>query len=507
MTQMQQRTFTLKNPAGQKIFVYQWVGEPENKPKATIQIAHGMMEHAGRYAEFAKRLVKAGFIVYANDHHGHGKSVTSTNQLGHFNGKKGLHQVINDMKHLSNHIKTEYPDLPLILIGHSMGSLLARFFVMSNEIELGGLILSGTNYTSSFLSDFGKSLANLSTLLYGSHYKNKLINHLAYGNYSRSFSPKRTNFDWLSRDTKKVDAYVNDRLCGYRSTSGFYEGLFYGMREINKPENIKNTKLDLPVLIFSGKADPVGNFGKGVQKVFNQYKKAGLKNLTIKLYKNGRHEMLNEVNREDVYEDVVKWIEESVLKVETSEKAEKTAAKIFDKYYPPGSEARRYLYPHSLKVMEAAIKIAEHNQHLNPDIHQIVQMALLHDIGIFMTNAPDIGCYGDYPYIAHGYLGRELLEKNGLNNIAPVCERHIGVGISLKDILENDLPLPHREMLPLTIEEKIICYADKFYSKSPKHLLKPKPVEKIKKKLLKYGKDKAELFEEFVEMFGVDYLF
>ncbi|MCK5839913.1 MAG: HD domain-containing protein, partial [Bacteroidales bacterium] len=144
---------------------------------------------------------------------------------------------------------------------------------------------------------------------------------------------------------------------------------------------------------------------------------------------------------------------------------------------------------------------------LSPDIHQVAQMALLHDIGIFMTNAPEIGCYGDYPYIAHGYLGRELLEKNGLDNIAPVYERHIGVGISLKDIIKNDLPLPYREMLPLTIEEKIICYADKFYSKSPKYLLNPRPVKKIKKKLLKYGMNKAEQFDEFIEMFGVDYLF
>ena len=313
MNQFQQKTFTLKNTVGQKIFVYQWTGEPEKKPTATIQIAHGMMEHAGRYAEFAERLVKAGFVVYANDHRGHGKSVTSSDQLGHFNGKNGLHQVINDMKQLSGHIKTEHPDIPLILIGHSMGSLLARFFVMSNEIELGGLILSGTNYTPPFLCNFGKSLAGLSSAFFGSHYRNRLINHMAYGLFSRNFSPKRTNFDWLSRDSKKVDAYVNDKLCGYRSTAGFYEGLFYGMREINKPENSKNTRPDLPVFIFSGDADPVGDSGKGVQKVFDQYKNAGLKNLTIKSYKDGRHEMLNEVNKEEVYEDVVKWVRESVL--------------------------------------------------------------------------------------------------------------------------------------------------------------------------------------------------
>jgi len=184
-----------------------------------------------------------------------------------------------------------------------------------------------------------------------------------------------------------------------------------------------------------------------------------------------------------------------------------TAQQLFDKYYPEGSEARTYLYIHSLKVMEAAVKIVEHNQHLNPDINKVKDMALLHDIGILFTYAPEIGCHGEHPYLAHGYLGRELLEKEGFEEIAPVCERHIGVGITLNDIIHYNMPLPHYDMSPVTIEEKIVCYADKFYSKSIKHLMIPKPVEKIRRKLTKYGPDKVQRFDEFVELFGAEYLY
>jgi uncharacterized protein len=184
-----------------------------------------------------------------------------------------------------------------------------------------------------------------------------------------------------------------------------------------------------------------------------------------------------------------------------------TPEQIIEKYYPPGSLGYSYLYTHSLKVTEAALLITRHNTTLNPDPETVRWSAMLHDIGIFMTHAPEIGCTGGYPYIAHGYLGRQLLEKEGLHKIAPVCERHIGVGITLDDIHRYNMPLPHRDMVPVTIEEKIVCYADKFYSKSDSHLTVPKPLEKIRKKIVKYGEDKIRIFDAFVELFGADYLY
>ncbi len=184
-----------------------------------------------------------------------------------------------------------------------------------------------------------------------------------------------------------------------------------------------------------------------------------------------------------------------------------TPEDIIRKYYPEGSLSFSYLLIHSQKVTEAALSIAEHNHALEPDTELIRWSAMLHDIGIFMTQAPEIGCTGPFPYLAHGYLGRELMEKEGLYEIAPACERHIGVGITLRDMINYNMPLPHREMVPVTIEEKIVCYADKFYSKSEKHLTTPKPLEQIRKKIRKYGEDKIAIFEEFVTLFGADYLY
>jgi uncharacterized protein len=184
-----------------------------------------------------------------------------------------------------------------------------------------------------------------------------------------------------------------------------------------------------------------------------------------------------------------------------------TAQQLFNKYYPEGSIIRKYLYIHSTKVMEAALKVAEVNPQLQADTAIIRDAALLHDFGIIMTDAPEIGCHGRYPYIAHGYLGREILEKEGFTEIAPFCERHVGMGISLQDIISKNLPLPRRDMLPVTIEEKIVCFADKFFSKTAEDLTQPKPLDKIMKSLRKYGEDKIKRFEEMVDLFGVDYLY
>jgi len=180
---------------------------------------------------------------------------------------------------------------------------------------------------------------------------------------------------------------------------------------------------------------------------------------------------------------------------------------IIAKYYPKDSPSYHYYYTHVVHVTRAALRIAEENMHLSPDLNYIEKAAMLHDIGIFMTHAPDIGCNGSFPYLAHGYLGRELLEKEGMPEIAPICERHIGVGISINDIEQYALPLPKREMTPVSIEEKIVCYADKFYSKSSKHLTKPKSVNKIRKKLTKYGDHKVRIFDDMVSLFGADYIY
>ena len=175
---------------------------------------------------------------------------------------------------------------------------------------------------------------------------------------------------------------------------------------------------------------------------------------------------------------------------------------IVSKYYEPDSTSHMILVAHSKAVTGKALEIARRVAHLNPDMEFIEAAAMLHDIGIFMTHEPGIGCFGDKKYICHGYLGRELLEKEGLPIHALVCERHVGVGISIDDIDNLKLPLPRREMLPLTLEEKIICFADKFFSKRPDSLRREKPIEEVRKSITKYGSDKLKRFDDMYELFN-----
>lgn len=173
------------------------------------------------------------------------------------------------------------------------------------------------------------------------------------------------------------------------------------------------------------------------------------------------------------------------------------------KYYDPESKTYYLLIQHSRMVSEKALKIAEKVKHHCPDMAFIQAASMLHDIGIFLTNEPEIGCYGDKAYICHGYLGREILQKEGLPRHALVCERHVGVGLSLREIEDKNLPLPKREMTPVTIEEQIICFADKFFSKDAAFLLKEKPLSLVRKQISKFGADKIKRFDEWVEIFGV----
>lgn len=178
--------------------------------------------------------------------------------------------------------------------------------------------------------------------------------------------------------------------------------------------------------------------------------------------------------------------------------------KIIEKHYPAGSLSYSIYYPHCEAVTMLALRIARRHPDWKISEEIITYGGMLHDIGICFTNAPEIGCYGKLPYLAHGYKGRELLEKEGLAHIAPVCERHIGVGITTDDIIKNNLPVPVRDMTPQSIEEKIICYADKFYSKSADNLSVPKPLAKVQNSIRKYGEDKWNIFQEMMKLFGTD---
>ena len=291
---------------GSEIYLRKWV--PEENPRGIIQIAHGMTEHAGVYTEFIDALLGAGSGVYAHDHKGHGKTVKREEDYGHFEPNVGWNQVVSDVIFVSEMIKEEH-SCPLFLLGHSMGSFLSRRAVQLRGELYDGFLISGTGGNPGFLGVIGHKVATIEMKLRGVKTKSPMLNFLSFGNFNSHFKPNRTKFDWLSSDNNQVDKYIADPLCGFICTTSFYRELFSGVLEVNKLEEFKKTPKNLPIHIFSGDCDPVGDMGKGVKEVYENYRKCGVKDVTLRLYENGRHEMFHEVNREEVFKDLISWLD------------------------------------------------------------------------------------------------------------------------------------------------------------------------------------------------------
>ncbi|MDR7870681.1 MAG: alpha/beta hydrolase [Tissierellaceae bacterium] len=301
--------FTFKSGDSTEIFVYYWLPKNEDYYKGVVQIAHGMAEHAGRYDRFAKFLTENGYIVYANDHRGHGKTAGSVQSLGYLADEDGFQWLVRDMHDLSVIIKNEYPNLPLFLFGHSMGSFTAQRYMMLYGNEINGVILSGSNGKQGIALKIGLMIAKWEIKKHGRKKQSNRLDRLIFGGYNKAFKPIRTASDWLSRDVKEVDKYIDDPYCGTVFTAGFFYDFLTGLIEIEDKDNISLVPKDLPIYIFSGDKDPVGKFGKGVIDLYDRYNNHGTIDIKYKLYKDGRHEMLNEINRVKVMNDVVKWVE------------------------------------------------------------------------------------------------------------------------------------------------------------------------------------------------------
>lgn len=305
-------TFKYKASDGKEIFTHQWLPENSLEIKAILQISHGMAEHAERYHGFAEVLCAHQIGVYANDHRGHRHSIEEQHPLGYFADEDGWNVVVDDMKTLTTLIKEKHPGLPVFLMGHSMGSLLSRSYAFSNSQDIKGLILSATAGDPGLLGSVGIMVAQLECALKGKKAKSPMLDKLSFGKFNTAFKPNRTPCDWLSRDEAEVDKYVEDPHCGNIFTAGFFRDLLTGIKSINQVSNIEKVAKDLPIYLFCGSHDPVGENTKGVQKVINAYQKTGIKDLSYKFYEEGRHEMLNETNKEEVYQDIIEWIEARV---------------------------------------------------------------------------------------------------------------------------------------------------------------------------------------------------
>ncbi|WP_085991401.1 alpha/beta hydrolase [Oceanobacillus senegalensis] len=285
------------------IFVKKWYNR-KVQPKAIIQLAHGMAEHVGRYEAFAEELLKNKIFVYGNDHRGHGQTGLKQGLLGYFADNHGFYKTMEDLNVINEKIKKEYPNIPIILLGHSMGSFLARLYVTRYSHSIDGLILSGTGYYSAIAI---KSAKILSSMLPAKK-QSKLMNHLTFGNYNKKVQHHETDFDWLSGDEQVVQQYIDDPLSGFVPTARFFVDLMTGIHEIQDPSNVQLIRKNLPVLIISGDEDPVGDFEKGVWKSAHLFDKAGIENITVSLFPGARHEVLNEVNKREIQSVIYKWI-------------------------------------------------------------------------------------------------------------------------------------------------------------------------------------------------------
>lgn len=290
-----------------QIHAIEWV--PETEVRGVLQIAHGMVEFIDRYDRFARFMASKGFYVVGNDHLGHGKSVTDETQLGYFAKHDGNFCVLGDMQQLKEDTQKKYPNVPYFLLGHSMGSFLAREFIEKYGEGLAGAIIMGTGYQPNATLNLAIGLTAVFQQARGGHYRSTTINNMALGSYNSSFEPGRTKCDWLTKDEAIVDAYVANPLNQFVFTVNGYYNMFRGMRYCQRQENLDKIAKDLPILVVSGQNDPVGEFGKGPKIVAQTYRDTGIKDVTLKLFPDDRHEILNELDKEAVDQYLLEWIE------------------------------------------------------------------------------------------------------------------------------------------------------------------------------------------------------
>lgn len=308
VSQLTESTFTFKSTDDTEIVVYQWM-RTDTQIRGVVQIAHGMAEIAIRYQRFASKLTKKGFVVYANDHRGHGQTAESIDTLGYLGDHNGFNLLVQDMKQLTDWIVKDNPGLPIYLFSHSMGSFAAQRYIMDYKAQIAGLILSGSNGEQGIALSAGKALAGLEMLLRGRKAKSKMMNQLTFGSYNKKFHPQTTGSEWLTRDEEELQKYLNNPYCGTIFPTSFYYEFLGSLQYIEDKNNFHKIPVDFPILILSGDQDPVGDFGKGVKKLYQRYKNQGVNDLTMKLYEGARHELLNETNRDEVTADILKWLE------------------------------------------------------------------------------------------------------------------------------------------------------------------------------------------------------
>ncbi len=300
---MRADSFRLKADDGVELQVHRWL--PDGAPRAAFQIAHGLAEHGARYGRLAAALTAQGFAVYADDHRGHGQTAPPAD-LGFFGERDGWRKCVSDLWALNRRIAIDHPGLPIILLGHSMGSFMAQDFVADHSDAIAALVLSGSNGPPPAIAGVGRMIARIERLRLGARGKSALLQAMMFGEFNKPFKPARTEFDWLSRDPAEVDAYIADPLCGFAFSTQLAIDLLDALGTFLKPERLARIRKDLPVYIFSGSDDPVG---ANLPALAEAYRAAGLTRVEMRVYPGARHETLNETNRDEVTAALLRWVD------------------------------------------------------------------------------------------------------------------------------------------------------------------------------------------------------
>ena len=321
---VQNETWFTSNDAA-KLLLRRWSPvSPDAMPLAVLHIVHGMAEHGGRYQPLAERLAAAGIEVWAADQRGHGKTADlAVNNpargglAGYCADGDGFSRVVSDVYALNREIRKTRADVPLFLFGHSWGSFIVQNYIETYDADerlsppgtaIDGCILSGTRGPAGLKIRAALPVMSLLAMLTGERKGSPLARAIADGPYNRPFRPNRTPFDWISRDEQVVDAYINDPASGNLCSTGFYRDLIRGLRRIHEPEAMERIRKELPIYVFCGSADPVGDMGASPTALVNAYRSLGIENLEFVLYPGARHETLNETNREEVIDNLLAWI-------------------------------------------------------------------------------------------------------------------------------------------------------------------------------------------------------
>ncbi len=293
--------------------VHAVIWRPEGVARGVVQLIHGMSEYAERYAPFARFLTDNGFIVCADDHLGHGKSVKDKSDLGYFNDRRDYSITVEDIHELKKLVQAQTGELPWVVMGHSMGSFFCRKYISVYGNEFRGAIIMGSGFKSKITLNSALFLVRLNAFFCGWRNRSRFIKNLAFGSYNKKFKPSRTANDWLSKNPENVDAYGADELCGFDFTNNGYFILFSIIKQACSKKVIKSVPKELPVYFVAGEKDPVGDYGKGVVKAANKFHRAGVQHVEVTLYDDCRHEILNDDCKEQVCEDLLAFIEDCLI--------------------------------------------------------------------------------------------------------------------------------------------------------------------------------------------------